>query len=564
MNSETPMDGPELDRPEQDRLGPPVSGRGGRVISRALIVLGIVAVGGFGYLLGARLTSANSAASQGGFGGGGTGGGGTGGAAGAGRAAGARGAARPGAAGGAAARGSGAAGGARASGGGYGGAGRGAATSVQTVVARSGALIAQRTTAGTVVPTLQSSVAAQAGGVVQQLLQPVGASVKQGQAVVQLSNDTLQTAIQTAQNSLEQARVNLATQTNANTDQRNQLNLQVSSAQAALASAQQTYAANQKLYAIGGVSQTELNSSKSAVDAARASLASAQTSLATNGRAKSETLAGLQLSVKQAEASLAQAQQNAANATVRAPFAGQISAIAVSQGENVSSGGTVFTLVGAKRQVNFNVAPGDAGALKAGTVVPFKVNQQTYQVKLDQNPPAPANSVVAVSARLLGGGAPSVGAVGTVSYKVPVASGTLVPSAAVQTDGTQSYVFVYQGGKATRQNVTVLGQSGDQSAVSGLSANSVILSSPPEGLLDGASVTVGAGAGGAGGPGSTGGRGARNGGGAATSSATSSGSRQGYRRRQGATGAAPGGQTSGTQAPVTQIPATQAPAARQP
>lgn len=488
------MTNPDLQLSSDER--PPARSRGARVMSRILAVVGIAAVGGFGYLLGVRLNSASTSTTQSGFGGAPGAGAASGGQSGSSRSGQSAGSAdsRAGASGSSAAGPrSGAAGQA-----GSGAASRtGSATSVETTAAGTGQLSTQRDAAGTVVPLLQSNVPAGVAGTVQSVLQPVGASVKKGQAVAVLSSDTLQAAVQTAQTNLQKARVDLATQTNANLDQRTQLSLQVSSAQAALATAQQTLAANQRIYAIGGIAQTELSTSRSAVDTARAALASATASLAANERAKTETLAGLQLSVQDAQDSLAVAQRSAANATVRAPFDGQISAVAVSPGENVAGGATVFTLVGAGRKVTFGVAPADAGALKAGQVLPFKVNQQTYQVKLDQNPAAPVNSVVTVSARLLGtdlpdSGLPDTGAVGTVSYSVPVASGTLVPTSAVQTDGSQAYVFVYRGGKAARQNVTVLGQSGDQSAVSGLNAGSSVLSSPPAGLLDGASVTVAA------------------------------------------------------------------------
>ena len=485
MNSEHPLES-----------GPSRSPARRRLVSRVLTGLSILAVGSFGYLLGVRLnapTGAQGGGPGGGFAGGGSGqgqqsGGAPGGSTG--RTPGAGGA--PFAAGGQGNARSGAPGTFGRSGGRTGG--RSVVASVQVVMARTGVLSAEHQAAATVIPVTQSNVAAQTSGTVQQILQPVGATVRQGQAVIALVSDSLQAAEITARSALQQARLNLATQTNANLDQRGQLSLQVRSVQATLATAQQTYAADQRLYGVGAISMTELNAARAAVDTAQASLASASNALAANERARSETLAGLQLSVQQAQNTLTQAQQNAAYATVRAPFDGQISAVPLAPGESLNNGATAFTLVSAGRKVTFNVPPGDAAALKIGQVLPFKVNQQTYQVKLDQAPAAPVNSVVTVSARLLGSVPPSVGAVGTVDYSTPAASGVLLPSSALLADATQSYVFMSQRGQARRQNVTLLGQSGDQSAVSGLPAGSSVLTSPPSGLLDGARITVASGA----------------------------------------------------------------------
>lgn len=546
---------------------PSGAGRGTRALSRVLAVLGVLAVGAFGYLLGVRLSGQSAAtSSQGGFGGpGGFGGAGSAGGQRAGRTAG-QGASSGGSfAGrsGAGGSGQGAAGG-RGAGFGAAGAGRSTVVSVQTAKVNAGLLRAQNQAAGSVVPLTQSNVASLVQGTVQRIVAPVGSRVSQGQAVVVLASENLQTALLNAQNSLAQARVNLATQTNANTDQRNQLQLQLNSAQAALATAQQNYQANLNLFKIGGIAQSELNTSKSALDTAQANLASAQNALATNARAKNETLAGLALSVQQAENSLKQAQQNLSNATVRAPYAGQVSNIPVNPGENVNAGGTVFTLVSEGRKVTFNVSPADATALHLGQTLAFAVGAQNYQVKLDQNPAAPVNGVVAVSARLLGESPPAVGSVGTVSYQTPVAQGVLVPSSALVADGTQNYVFLVEAGQAKRQDVTLLGQSGERSAVSGLPDGSEIIGSPPSGLLDGTRVSLDSGANGTSGgsfgagsfgPGNSGsgnfGAGGRGAAGFGASGTSTSGTSTHHRRRPGAQGGAaqggePGAPANGT------------------
>lgn len=359
---------------------------------------------------------------------------------------------------------------------------------VQTGTSKAGTLVAQRQAAGTVQPVTQSQVAAQATGVVSKILAQVGDTVKAGQPVIQLEDSQLRIAVQNAQLALQNARITLSTQTNATGDATQKLRQQLQAAQTTLASAQVSYASAQKVYKLGGLSQTDLNTAKANLDTAEANVSAAQTALAQNGRAGSESLAGLRVAISQAQNQLQTAQINLANATLRAPFAGQISAINVTVGEAVGSSTQPFTLVSPQRQVRFSVPPTDAASISSGQTLTFNTGAQTFQVKVDQRPAAPVNQAVSLTARILGGSLPEPGTVGTLTYPVKLAQGTIVPIAALQNDGTRSYVFAVQSSKAKATTVTVLSQAGSNAAVSGLGANLQIIVSPPPGLLDGSSV----------------------------------------------------------------------------
>ncbi len=68
---------------------------------------------------------------------------------------------------------------------------------------------------------------------------------------------------------------------------------------------------------------------------------------------------------------------------------------------------------------------------------------------------------------------------------------TLVPSAAVQHNGTAAFVYVIQqGNKAVVQNITVLNSNDEQTAVQGLNAGVTVATSGFDRLENGASVTV--------------------------------------------------------------------------
>ncbi|MGY2896590.1 efflux RND transporter periplasmic adaptor subunit [Deinococcus sp. UYEF24] len=367
----------------------------------------------------------------------------------------------------------------------------GAIIAVQAAEAKDGVLVTTRTATGTVATTQQTVVSARASGTVSGLPVSVGSTVQSGDTVVSLSSSDLNTAVQSAQNALDTARVSLSTQTNQTSGSRGQLQAAVAASQITLQNAQTTLTAQERLYGIGAISQTDLNTARAAVQQAQSSLSSAQNSLDQNSRAGSETLASLKLAVQKAQISLTQAQQAAAEAKVTAPFAGQVTAISVTGGQYLNAGTAAFTLTSSARQVNFSVPPSQSGSIKVGQLLTYAVGQQKYSLKVTENAGAPVNGNVQVVARFVDASkVPLLGAVGSVSYPYTVASGVVVPSTALQLDGENTSVFTVQNGKAKQVPVTVLGQADSKAAVSGIDSGEQVIAQPPSGLLDGASVTT--------------------------------------------------------------------------
>ncbi len=362
---------------------------------------------------------------------------------------------------------------------------------VAATEAKNGSLITTRTATGTVATTQQTVVSARTSGTVSGLPVSVGSTVSAGQTVVNLSSSDLTTAVQSAQNALDTARVSLTTQANQTTGSRGQLQAAASSAQITLQNAQTTLAAQERLYGIGAISQTDLNTARAAVQQAQSSLSSAQNALSQNSRAGTETLASLRLAVQRAQITLTQAQQAAAEAKVTAPFDGQVTALSVTGGQYLNAGTAAFTLTSSSRQVNFSVPPSQSSSVKIGQLLTYTVGQTKYSLKVTQNAGAPVNGNVQVVARFVDTGTlPVLGTVGSVSYPFTVASGVLIPSTALQLDGEKTAVFTVANGKAKQVDVTVLGQANSQAAVSGLDSGVQVITVPPSGLLDGASVTT--------------------------------------------------------------------------
>ncbi|WP_135257465.1 efflux RND transporter periplasmic adaptor subunit [Thermus caldilimi] len=359
---------------------------------------------------------------------------------------------------------------------------------VQLALVEAGTLEATRQVGGTVVPAVQANVPAQVGGAVVRVLKNPGDTVAQGEAVVQLDTQALQLALANARAALRAAEINLATQTRTTLEARSRLEAQVRSAQAALQAAQQNYQATQRVKALGGASDTELAQAQAALAQAQANLEAAQSALADNLRAEQETLAALRVAVEQARNQVAQAELNLQNATLRAPFAGSLLAVSATPGAYLAPGATAFVLAQGLR-VQFGVPPEEVHLLPVGSEVRFTLGAQTYLLKVEQNPGGTASGgLVLLLARPPEGVHLPLNTVGLVSYTVALARGPLIPVNALQSDGSQLFVYQVEEGVARRQAVQVLAQAGDRVAVAGLAAGTQVVVNPPPGLLDGTPV----------------------------------------------------------------------------
>lgn len=361
---------------------------------------------------------------------------------------------------------------------------------VQAAKVSYGPLNAVHNVAGTVSPVTQSNVAAQVSGVVKKIVHNAGDWVKSGETVVQLDNSQLEIAVKNAQVSLQNAKINLQVGQQNTSSDRKKLELQLQAAKSSLSAAQKNYDALNSGYKQGNVAASDLDTAQSQLQTAEANYQSAKTALDQNKNAQTQSIAQLKLSVQTAQNQLQQAKLNLENASIAAPFAGQISVVHVSPGEFVGQNTPAFLIVSQDRQITFNVPPSDAPVLTLGTNVKFAVGGNTYTATINQSPAAPVNGVVPLTAKLAGSTDLPFGTVGTVSYPVTVSKGTLVPLAALQNDGSQNYVFTIEQGKAHVQPITILGETGSTAAVSGLQSGSEVVLNPPPGLLGGAAVVA--------------------------------------------------------------------------
>lgn len=421
---------------------------------------------------------------------------------------------------------------------GQGGGRRFATIPVQAVTVQRGTLVTDNATSGTVVAVTQSPVAAQVAGVVARVARSPGDWVKQGALVIQLDDSAVKLAVKNAQASLENAKINLSIAQQTATESSPKLSSQLDAAKTALSSAQKNYDSQKKLFDLGGISSSQLDTSQSQLQQAQANVSSAQLALDQNQQAGTQSLAQLRLAVEQSSTQLEIAQLSLRNTSITAPFAGQIAAVNVSPGMAVSLNTSVFVLVSAERQINFTVPPSDAPDFKIGDRVTFTFAGRDYPVRIIQSPSAPINGVVPLVAELPRQVPVSYGAVGTITYKLNLATGLLIPIGALVTRADQNLVYSIADGKAVEQPITLVAESGVTAVVKGLQPGMQIILSPPPGLLAGSTVQAVAAAGQ--GPSGTPAQGAQGNGGQKDSG------QQGSGQRPGGQAPRPGGQTGGS------------------
>jgi len=362
---------------------------------------------------------------------------------------------------------------------------------VQASAAISGALIAEHVAAGSIVPVTQSQVAAKVAGVVLHVLHNAGDWVQAGDVVVQLDSSQSRLALSNAQVALKNAQINLRIGQQNSSQSNPTLTYQLQSAKAALSSAQKNYTATEELFKSGGASASQVDTAQAGLQTAQANVQAAQLALTQNQQADAQSLAQLQLAVDTATNQLRQAELNLQDTQISAPFSGQIASVNVTDGEYVGLNTSVFLLVSKAKEVNFGISPADASSLPPGRQVQFTVSGQTFPATVIQTPSAPINGIVPLIAKLSGSQQDlPYGTVGNVAYSVQVANGTQVPIPALQTDGSETYVFTIVTGKSHKQPVTILAETSDIAAVSGLAPGSIVISSPPPGLLEGAAVAA--------------------------------------------------------------------------
>ncbi len=213
---------------------------------------------------------------------------------------------------------------------------------------------------------------------------------------------------------------------------------QVAAAEANLALAQQRYESSRKLYDAGAISQIDFQAAEAALQAARGQLAAAQ-------------------------AQAASASESARQATIMAPFAGEVSARMVNVGEAVNPGQALFTVVNSTAlELAGHIPVQQAAQVQRGQPVEFSIDAYPGRVFVGEvervEPVAdPATRRVGVYLRMPNTDRSLVGGLFATGRIVTGAQDSVlvVPGTAVREENGGTYVWVIAGGALQQRPVTV-------------------------------------------------------------------------------------------------------------
>lgn len=233
------------------------------------------------------------------------------------------------------------------------------------------------------------------------------------------------------------------------------------------------------------------------VDAAEAQVTAAETQLAEDGDASSTQVAADRASLASAETDLEAAQEALDAATLRAPFSGTVSAVGFEVGDQVGSSGDApsgdgsgsttpaITVISPRSmQVDANVSAADVSRLKKGMqveITPTGGGEVAYGTVSEVGVIATASDSGAAQFPVTVDitGKPTglyAGSTATLAITVTQATDVLaVNTQALHTDGDETYVYVVDGSKRTKQVITVGETYGMQTEVlSGLEEGDVV------------------------------------------------------------------------------------------
>jgi len=342
---------------------------------------------------------------------------------------------------------------------------------------------------GTLAADETSDVAAQANGIVVQILADVGARVKKNDPLVILDAKNAQLQAQAANAAVAQARARLALTDAQKTGVDPDLVPEVRAAKESMTLAKADAERVKKLFEQGAVPQATWDEAR-----ARAETASAQYDAAVSGvRAASAGLVSAQ-----AQAGLASKSVN--DSTVRAPFDGAIAERQVSVGEFAAAGRTVVVLVKDNPlRLQIDVPESDVASVEMGKQVDVTVAaypNRTFKgvIKRIGASLKAASRTLPVEAEIDNADGklrPGFFAQGRISLGGEPKAAIMVPQAAVGSSGSSSRVFVRSGDRVSERLVKTGRRVGDMVEVIGpLREGEEVAVDKLDELSDGAEVVV--------------------------------------------------------------------------
>ncbi|MGH7729463.1 MAG: efflux RND transporter periplasmic adaptor subunit, partial [Vulcanimicrobiaceae bacterium] len=322
-------------------------------------------------------------------------------------------------------------------------------------------------------PNAQAALAFPEAGRIAAIPVEVGDRVAAGTVLAQLDSGLLDAQVAQARAGLAAAQANAAkVRAGARPQVRSEVAAQIAQADSALELARASAAREATLYAAGVASRAELEAARAQLAQARAAVAVLEQQRSADIHPLPQDVAGANAETALAQAQLESALRDRAFASLRAPFAGVVTARLHSVGEYVDQTSPVIELA-SDRQPTFTAlfAPADAARIAVGTkaTVTFRggatLRGRVSAIDLAQTQSSRLVPVLIRLARDDPNAGP--GAYGEASVRIGETRELVVPSSAIVADATTgaSLVFRKRAGRYGPVPVQVLSRDGDRTAI---------------------------------------------------------------------------------------------------
>lgn len=331
----------------------------------------------------------------------------------------------------------------------------------ETALVETGTIMEYVRSAGTLVPRIERAVLAPGAGVLVEWLVTEGDEVLAGDLLGRLESPDLLQAVASREAALAQAERRVAELTLQHGSAARDEAAAITRFERDLAAAREDAAMTRDLWELGAAARVDLTTAEAAVTLAEQALAAARTDHADTAAARQLAREGAAADLEQAQAAALLAREQAGATELRAPIAGRIIQLNVSEGENVSASANLAILASTSDlRVAASVGEAQVARLGVGQPALLRVAGTDYPgavVQVGQQAQASSDQGTTVSVTLEFDDPPAglrLGASVAVEIEVGRRDDALyLPRGAYLTTGGERMAYVVGDGEAQRATV---------------------------------------------------------------------------------------------------------------
>ncbi len=353
--------------------------------------------------------------------------------------------------------------------------------------------------AGRVMGDTESEVMSNISGEAIRVNAQMGSFVKAGQPLIVLDDREYKMKLEYSKAGLLAAQAKLAEMKNGSRSQYlQQLKEKIDASKASVDNAKQNVQRMQTLMQSGAVPQSEVDAAQLAYKQATAQYEQLlqEQSLAKEGSTK-ETLASLKANVEQMQALVNESYLNKTKTVITAPLSGRIADVKIHEGETVSPGVPLITIVSRQPIVEAYISEDQINHIQIGQTLPVKIEQissKPFQAKVIAISPAMNSSSKEYPIKLSLPGDPNQWKSGMYAeVQLPDQKNTrlTVPANAVVKKGNDRFIMVMNGNKAKAKAVVTGASDGvNIEILEGLAAGDKVIIVGQDQVKDGDTVQV--------------------------------------------------------------------------